>query len=309
MQQIFTHISDLHLTSLAAVRWSELCNKRLLGYLSWRKKRRFEHRMEVLDVLRSALKAENMDQLLVTGDLTHIGLPAEFKQVLAWLEQVGEPEQIAVVPGNHDAYVKENWSSTFDLWRNYLASDNQTQGTAPGFDNDIFPTLRIRGQIAFIGLSSACPTPPFFATGTLGLNQLERLKVLLADCASKGLFRVIYLHHPPLSEGEKWRKRLTDACALGRVVASEGVELILHGHSHRANSTELHTCHGLAPVIAVSSASALGQFGADVAAYNSFILNRVHSGWTLDMLPYLYSPELRQFTAGSRREISIIREY
>ena len=37
------------------------------------------------------------------------------------------------------------------------------------------PTLRRRGPVALIGLSSAVPTPPFMATGTLGRAQLEAL--------------------------------------------------------------------------------------------------------------------------------------
>ena len=57
------------------VRAADLFNKRALGYLSWRRKRRFEHRREVLEALQRDLRTVALDQLLVTGDLTHIGLP------------------------------------------------------------------------------------------------------------------------------------------------------------------------------------------------------------------------------------------
>ena len=87
------------------VRLRELLNKRALGYLSWRRKRRFEHRREVLDALQRDLNLEQVDQLLVTGDLTHIGLPSEFEQARDWLRQLGDASKVALVPGNHDSCV------------------------------------------------------------------------------------------------------------------------------------------------------------------------------------------------------------
>ena len=47
----FAHLSDPHLTTLLGVRWNQLLNKRVLGYLSWWHKRRKEHCSEVLDAL------------------------------------------------------------------------------------------------------------------------------------------------------------------------------------------------------------------------------------------------------------------
>ena len=40
----FAQLSDPHLSSLEDVHWRDLASKRLLGYLSWRKRRRAEHR-------------------------------------------------------------------------------------------------------------------------------------------------------------------------------------------------------------------------------------------------------------------------
>ncbi|RLA48224.1 MAG: metallophosphoesterase, partial [Gammaproteobacteria bacterium] len=47
MSQTFAQISDPHLSSLEGVHARDLLNKRVFGYLSWRRKRRFEHRAEV----------------------------------------------------------------------------------------------------------------------------------------------------------------------------------------------------------------------------------------------------------------------
>ena len=83
--QHFAQISDPHLSSLEGAHLSDLLSKRALGYLSWSRRRRFEHRPEVLAALQRDLDQFELDQVLVTGDLTHVGLPLEFRQARAWL--------------------------------------------------------------------------------------------------------------------------------------------------------------------------------------------------------------------------------
>jgi 3',5'-cyclic AMP phosphodiesterase CpdA len=289
---------------LQNVRPRDLLNKRALGYLSWRRKRRFEHRPEVLEALARDLADNPIDQLLVTGDLTHIGLPQEFAQARDWLQSLGDPAHVALIPGNHDACVKAGWDETFGLWREYMASDHDGADSAAALQ---FPSLRIRGQLAFIGLSTACPTPPLMATGTLGAAQLERLPALLQSTAAAGLFRVVYLHHSPLPGHEKWRKRLTDAPEILALLQDFGAELVLHGHGHRAQYSEVATRSGTLPVIAAPSASALGLHGADVAHYNLYRVKRSDHGWTLDIDSRRYRPESAAFTTGEHRELHIAR--
>ena len=305
MNQIFAQISDPHLSSLEGVSARDLLNKRVLGYLSWRRKRRFEHRAEVLQALQRDLQHFSLDQLLVTGDLTHIGLPQEFEQAHTWLQQLGEPGQVALVPGNHDTCVADDWDKTFGLWQDYMASDS---GPTDRISHaGTFPSLRVRGDIAFIGVSTGCPKPPLMATGTAGASQLSRLPALLEDAASKGLFRVVYLHHSPLPGMEKWRKRLTDAAAVQAVLSGHGAELILHGHGHRAHYNELSTRDGVTPVIAVPSASALGLHGADVARYNCYSVDRIDSGWRVEIMPRCYQPATGEFIQGENKTILLKR--
>ncbi len=259
MSQLFAQISDPHLSTPQGASRRELCNKRALGYLSWHRKRRFEHRLEVLQALQQDLEQFDLDQLLVTGDLTHVGLPQEFKQAQTWLRELGEPDHIALVPGNHDACVAADWDQTFALWQQYMASDEAPVGIAEAAS--LFPSLRVRGDIAFIGISTGCPKPPLMATGTVGATQMQRLPALLQAADRQNLFRVVHLHHCPLPGVEKWRKRLTDAPELRALLEEAGTELVLHGHGHRQRVGEIATAAGPAPVIAVPSASALGSHG------------------------------------------------
>ncbi len=72
---------------------SQLFNKRLLGYLSWRRKRRLVHRRDIVDSLVKDLHAICPDHIVVTGDLTHIGLPDEFAEAAQWLPCLGLPDR------------------------------------------------------------------------------------------------------------------------------------------------------------------------------------------------------------------------
>lgn len=253
---VFTlaHLSDPHLSSLEGIRCKDLLNKRALGYLSWRARRRAEHRPEILTALLRDLAAIGPEHVVVTGDMTHIGLPDEFHQVSQWLRRLGPPEQVTVIPGNHDAYVATAWQQTFALWQPYMTSDSADEPGAA-----LFPSLRVRGPVALIGLSTARPSGPFSAVGSIGDSQLQRLEQLLRRLRRQGLFRVLLLHHPPQPAAVKWSKRLTDSAGLREVVARHGVDLILHGHAHYPLWGELATPVGTAPVIGVASASAQGH--------------------------------------------------
>ncbi len=302
MSHQFAQISDPHLSTLENVNPGDLLNKRALGYLSWRRKRRFEHRPEVLAALQQDLGLDDLTQLLVTGDLTHIGLPSEFRQASEWLHALGPADKLALVPGNHDSCVSEEWDQTYALWREYMDSDQ------PVDDSDaLFPSLRVRGDLAFIGLSTACPKPPLMATGTADAAQLQRLPAILRDARERGLFRVVYLHHCPLPGVEKWRKRLTNAAAVSDILAEHGAELILHGHGHRAHRHQLATRDGEALILAVPSASALGLHGADTAAYNRYTVTRQDAGWQLTIDRRAYDPGAEVFADGGRSEVDITR--
>ena len=105
------HVSDWHATSLKGVLVSEVMGKRLLGWISWRQSRRYVHRLEVLRALFNDLKQQGPDHVAVTGDLTNISLEREFLAASLLLRELGPPNWVSLVPGNHDAYVRVPASS------------------------------------------------------------------------------------------------------------------------------------------------------------------------------------------------------
>lgn len=307
----FAQLSDPHLSSLHHVTIGQLLSKRILGYLSWKFHRQADHRREVLVALERDLQNLHPQHIVITGDLTHLGLPEEFQEVRDWLHQLGPPSDITVIPGNHDAYVWTPPDQTFALWAPYMASDPfpAVSGTAMiphnGSPADAFPTLRLRGSVAFIGLSSALPTGPFLATGHVGSAQLIRLATLLRDTRERHLFRIILIHHPPALESIKWRKRLTDHEALQAVLAQEGAELILHGHAHRSSFVNLPSPNGVIPAIGVPSASYVGKKTDRTAEYHFYRLSRSSNAWNLDISVRGYSVKQDRFEARHHTTITI----
>ena len=188
------HLSDLHIGPLPKVTARALLSKRALGYLSWRVRKQRVHRAEVLTALRQDLLASAPDHIAITGDLVNLALPAEFVRAAQWLRQLGPPEWISVVPGNHEAYAAVRFADTLAHWADYMSSD----GSADRSNEVAFPYLRRRGPLALIGLSSASVSPPGFATGRLGSVQLQALERLLDSLTGTDCFRILLLHHPPL---------------------------------------------------------------------------------------------------------------
>lgn len=276
-------VADPHVSPLPQPTALELCNKRVLGYLSWTLRRKHIHRKEVLSALTADLVAAAPDHVAVVGDLTNISLPAEFPPALEWLRTLGDPDRVSVVPGNHDAYVSLPWSGTIALWRRYMRGDDRAADQAPRGPED-YPWLRVRGPVAVVGVSTAVPTLPFFATGRVGASQLARLEDLLREQGREGRFRVVLIHHPPIDDLTKWRKRLTDSASFARVIGRVGAELILHGHTHEATQAAMAGPNGPVSVVGVTSASSNGgEDEALRARYNIYRIERGNDGWNVEV--------------------------
>jgi 3',5'-cyclic AMP phosphodiesterase CpdA len=260
------HLSDLHATPVEPRGPLPLLGKRALGFLSWQVSRRHAHKPEVLEALIEDLHAQAPDHVAVTGDLTNISLEDEFPAARRWLERIGDPAWVSAVPGNHDAYVRVPRARAWDLWNEWLRPDDDWRGAAvPGTG---FPSVRVRGPLALVGLCSAQPTLPFLAGGSLGAAQLERLEAALVALRARSLVRIVLVHHAAVPGMVSARRALWDAPALAAVLARTGAELVLHGHLHRQRFGALHGPDGEIPVVCVRSSSDCGSKPEKSAQYH-----------------------------------------
>ena len=263
------HLSDPHLAPLPTPNPLELASKRGLGYLNWLRKRRAIHRPEVLGAIVDDLKAHEPDHIAITGDLVNLSLSNEFAAAAAWLQTLGDPAHVTLVPGNHDAYVRAAASLGERHWGDYMRGD----GGEP------FPFVRRRGPVALIGLSTSLPTLPLAATGRLHGDQLSRLGDLLDGLAREGLFRVVLIHHPPVAGANRFR-RLHDAASLREVLRLHGAEMVLHGHHHELSLVRMPGPDGTTiPCIGVPSASGAPGHSDDPAAYNLYEIDGGAGEW------------------------------
>jgi 3',5'-cyclic AMP phosphodiesterase CpdA len=267
------HLSDLHLA--ARPRLAQLVGKRGLGFINWQRRREFIHRPEVLNAIVQDLKAQTFDHVAVTGDLVNLSLPDEYRRARLWLESIGRPADVTAIPGNHDVYVHGVEQAAGEFWADYMSGDDGLQR---------FPFIRRRGNVALIALSTGVPTAPFLATGCLGTRQLSRLADALDQ--TRGLFRLVLIHHPPVSPPRRFLRRLTDAATLRRVLAAKGAELLLHGHDHRRSLIWLDGPQATKiPAVGVPSASASAPHGdEDGAGYHLFRIDGWSGSWRCEMM-------------------------
>jgi 3',5'-cyclic AMP phosphodiesterase CpdA len=273
-----------------------LSSKRALGWLSWHLRRRRRYRPAVLEALLGDLAQTAPDHLAITGDLTQIALEQELREAADWLARFGPPERVHAIPGNHDAYAVVPRERGWQYWSDYLASDRPT---APlrGVEDDAFPTVRVRGEIALVGVCTAQPTAPFAATGRVGSAQLARLDPALERLGAEGLCRVLLIHHPPVAGLTTRRRSLVDASALGAVLARRGAELVLHGHLHRTTLASLPGPERPIPVIGVPSASHAGPGPRRCAAYHLYEIERAREGFTIRRRVRGWDPVSGRFVA------------
>jgi 3',5'-cyclic AMP phosphodiesterase CpdA len=298
------HLSDPHISCMENITARDLVSKRLFGYFRWKLHRGAEHESNILSALQSDFRQTQPDHIAVTGDLTHLGLSAEFKKARQWLQELGSPSQVTVIPGNHDAYVKIIWHQTMAHWTDYMISDTPRQDDQKAnHTQNIFPSLRIRGCIAIIGVSTARPCAPHLATGSIGATQLQNLAAILARTAQKQLYRVVLIHHPPAPGIVSWRKRLTDSAELRSLLEQYGAELILHGHAHRTLQRNLQTSTGNIPVMGVPSISARGRTFDRRARYYTYRIKPNGDRWNVKFEVRIYSPEKNRFIRESQQQL------
>ncbi len=269
------HLSDPHLP-MPTARVSQLLNKRATGYFNWWRNRARIHVPEALAGIVADIKAQRPDHIALTGDLINVSLPQEFRRAADWLAVFDRPDRITVIPGNHDVYVSTPWSESMGLWGAYIAGD----GAPPAQGFDVFPTLRRRGSVALIGLSTGVPKPPLLATGTVGEAQIARAERLLEETGREGLCRIVLIHHPPLPNQSRF-KHLTDTASFQAMIRRVGCDAILHGHNHRSEIARIDGPLGAIPVLGVASASAAADSKYGRARYHLIHIEREATGWRL----------------------------
>lgn len=287
------HVSDLHIRwrpGESGAPFARYLNKRVVGWLNLTFNR--SHPLAVLSALVADLRESPPDHLAVTGDFTNLALPGEFARAREFLEATElSAEQVSVIPGNHDTYVRASVGRFEEVLADWLD---------PALGVDAWPRARRVGDLLLVGTQSCVPTPVFQAWGAMGERQLRALsEALEGDDAP---VKLVLVHHPPLLAGGKPEKpRRGNRDARGLLEACVGrADAILCGHTHHAFH---HVHEGLHVLCAGSSTSSVKALG-EGATYNRY---RIEQGQLLGYEVRGYDPSQGRFVHVREERLSEAR--
>jgi 3',5'-cyclic AMP phosphodiesterase CpdA len=174
------------------------------------------------------------DAVVITGDLTESGQPAEYAMLAGLLRQhLAMP--VYVIPGNHD--------DRFALRQGLAHLPGVTSD--PEFVQYVVDDLPVR----LVLLDTLVPGT---SHGELGPARLDFLDRALAAAPQRPT--IVAMHHPPFvcGIGHMDRINLRDAAAFAAVIARHPqVERIICGHHHRPITTRVaHAIASIAPSVA-----------------------------------------------------------
>jgi len=270
------HVSDLHVLSPMGVDLRRvLFDKRVTGYVNLLTKRGRVYRRDYLFAVLAAAAAD-ADHMVVTGDITNLSLEGEYAEAVVLLRDVARTTEVTVIPGNHDIYLpvilhERRFPHHFNP---FMQSDLPELGV--DLPAGHFPSVKLRGPAAIIGLSSAVPRPPFVSAGYVGKLQLEALARVLKHPEVARRTAVVLVHHSPFDDRfrvEQWRSGLVDARGLRRVLQPLSRGLVLYGHLHERLHAELTTVHGSLHVLCATAAALDHPDPRIRAAYNLYAID------------------------------------
>jgi 3',5'-cyclic AMP phosphodiesterase CpdA len=279
--------------------------KRMIGAINWRLNRHRVHSTATAIAIAGDIRRAAPDHVALTGDIVNVAAHDEFAAAAHWLAAFGPPDWISFVPGNHDAYVRVDWRHGLSHLADYMQGDMRvdvTQITAQIATP--FPYVRLRRNVALIGVSSGVPQPLHRAAGLVGRTQMDSLAVILNDLRERGYARVVMIHHPPLPGLAGPRKALVDAPAFKSLLEQHGAELVLHGHNHEHMLNAVNSRFGTVNVLGVPSASLARSGHHPLAAWNLYRIQRHAGKWRIGVTVRSLDENRRQVVTLSEFALS-----
>jgi len=294
LKYTISHISDLHLPMNEIPDYKELFNKRIIGLINWHLNRKNNHNENIIKDLISDLKKQTYDHLIVSGDLVNLSLENEYINASETLKKINIPENISLVPGNHDHYIKMDYDRSIFHWKDYIQTDELLSNNFK-MKKDAFPYLKIRNDVALIGLSTAIPTLPFMCYGKIGKDQLKNLEDIFIYLSKKEYFKILILHHPIHNVGPFNFKGILDNNKLIKLLNNYNIELLLHGHLHRDSITYLKTKKSIIPCFGIPSSSKISKKEKQTS-YNKYEIHKANNKWSFNAFRCIYKNDTKRFT-------------
>jgi 3',5'-cyclic AMP phosphodiesterase CpdA len=172
--------------------------------------------------LRADVAAQDVGQVLVSGDLTMRARGWQFEAARALLDGFGVPW--ISVPGNHDLpldRVSSRALRPLDAYRRLIADDPEP--------------LVSRDGVLVLGLNTA--RPYFWKGGRIDAGQVARISSAFAVAVP---LKILMVHHPVFASVQRPAERIVRGAGRAlRAAAAAGADLVLCGHDHVAAQVDL----------------------------------------------------------------------
>lgn len=281
------HISDLHLTHLKWRDFNKFFNRRILGGINLLTFRKGLHTMRVMEALLKSLKEQKYDHIVISGDLTNLSLPTEFKNVKSFISLLGDYDKITPIPGNHDRYAKESFEEKVfeSYFGDYLWNwDDKNYGR--------FPVLKKIDFVNIFCLDSTCPTPPALSYGIVEKKEIEEFEKLIRF-SKKDNFNILLIHHNLHRRGiiAEMTARLLNRDEIISIILKNDLHLVLHGHNHTPYKWNLIKNGKIIPIISTGSSTAETHSKFLAGKYNIYSINK--KGYKIQT--FVYDKEMGKF--------------
>ena len=220
------HLSDLHILGAGAAQARSVLE---LGmrFASFGRALDPKQRIDKLVAGLGAARDAGAVHLVISGDLTEMGMPDQFETLARTLEEARiDPDRVTLVPGNHDSYTRADaWSRALDgplaRFRRAAARD----------DGKVVE----RARAFLLPLDVACHQHFTRAAGELTTRAADALEWRVRDQSGRGKPLVIVVHHSPLPHNPRawhWLHGLRGGERILDLMVRYPDVHVLHGHLH-----------------------------------------------------------------------------
>ncbi len=245
-------LTDIHVAEFSGLRRRDFMGKRASGWVNFTRKRSKEYERRVVDAAVARMVEAAPDVVVVSGDLSNLGLASELRAALEVLEPLRAAGiRTVVIPGNHDAYTTAAAGGQFErVCAEWQIADARADG-------GLYPFVVRVDEVAIVCFNSAIPTPTFMAYGRVEDAQIARARELVAIEHAAGRSVVFALHHHPTRAPHHRSERgrgLRNVAAFRALAAESSASLVFHGHNHFMHLRRLREAPDV-NVVGISSAT------------------------------------------------------
>ena len=228
------HLSDVHLLERDVARRGTFQRLRMRFVSMGRELDEAERARNLTRALEAA-KSAGARHVVISGDLTELGTPAQFERVAELLHGSSfAPHEITLVPGNHDVYdTHDGWSRALEGPLAAFAS-----GSAGGRGAHVGGSCTVveRDDVCFLPLDVTRHQAITRSSGELSAQLAAALEARLGDPGVARKPIVVVAHHPPQALSNKlvqWLDGLQGGARLMSMLSRFPNVHVLHGHLHR----------------------------------------------------------------------------